>query len=68
MKCKHEKVSRGSNYDYCEQCGAVRRNNQHSSGIPGEWHTCNACKFQFSNKPVTKDEVEACDYVSGRLS
>lgn len=42
-ECEHANVSRGRTYDYCEDCGAVRR-----AAAPDHetdpWHSCPACR------------------------
>lgn len=39
--CQHANVS-GGVYEYCEDCGAVRRGRK-LGRPPDEWHTCPLC-------------------------
>lgn len=42
-KCAHANVIRGRSYDYCDDCGAVRR--AATTGHEADpWHSCPACR------------------------
>lgn len=41
-ECAHSRISRGRRYDYCEECGAVRRSPE-SRDHSDEWHLCEIC-------------------------
>ena len=43
--CMHDgETSVGVRFAYCEQCGAVRENDD-GSRKPGAWHTCDRCSL-----------------------
>ncbi len=49
MDCTHKNSVRGSIYEYCPDCGAVRKMDR--PGKPGtEWHSCYLCRYVDSNK------------------
>lgn len=43
MRCKHAEVTRGSAFDHCEDCGAVRSSDQ-PGRPPDKWHSCIKCR------------------------
>lgn len=43
-ECAHNNVSRGRIYDFCEDCGAVRRAPTGATVVE-PWHSCHACRI-----------------------
>ncbi len=42
-KCLHKRVDRGTVYESCLDCGAVRPIS--TGGIDEPWHVCDLCRF-----------------------
>ena len=48
--CKHERISIGAVFEYCKDCGAVKRKDTYDK-TRDNWHSCKLCLLGGANGP-----------------
>lgn len=54
--CEHQKIERFMGYEFCEDCGAVRRVKKVGEPQQDPWHLCDLCRPPGSQPTERSDK------------